>query len=82
MGGAIMALRNSQELRWVNPLEIKNTVESALVNRFGAKGEAKPKSTVRTAASASASAVGSSRELRLAVLPRIGRGELYWEGMW
>ena len=49
MGAAITALRNSPELRWVNPLEIKNTVESALVNRFGAKGEAKPKSKVSLA---------------------------------
>ncbi|KAI0269475.1 glutaminyl-tRNA synthetase [Russula aff. rugulosa BPL654] len=43
MGAAITALRNTPGLRWVNPLEIKNAVESALTDRFGAKGEAKPK---------------------------------------
>ena len=43
MGAAITALRNTPGLRWVNPLEIKNAVESALTDRFGAKGDAKPK---------------------------------------
>lgn len=46
MGAAITALRNTPGLRWVNPLEIKNAVESALTDRFGAKGEAKPKRKV------------------------------------
>ena len=46
MGAAITQLRNTPGLRWVNPLEIKNAVESAMTNRFGAKGEAKPKSKV------------------------------------
>ena len=46
MGAAITALRNSPGLRWVNPLEIKNVVESALTDRFGAKSEAKPKGKV------------------------------------
>jgi len=46
MGAAITALRNTPGLRWVNPLEIKNSVESALKDRFGAKGEAKPKGRV------------------------------------
>lgn len=46
MGAAITHLRNTPGLRWVNPLEIKNAVESALTDRFGAKGEAKPKSKV------------------------------------
>ena len=49
MGAAITHLRNTPGLRWVNPLEIKNAVESALTDRFGAKGEAKPKSKVRLA---------------------------------
>ncbi|KAI9507513.1 glutamine-tRNA ligase [Russula earlei] len=43
MGAAITALRNTPELRWVNPLEIKNTVESALAVRFGAKDVSNPK---------------------------------------
>jgi len=46
MGAAITALRNTPKLRWVNPLEIKNAVESALTDRFGPKGGAKPKSKV------------------------------------
>jgi hypothetical protein len=47
MGTAITALKNTAELRWVNPLELKNAVESALTNRFGAKETAKPKGKVR-----------------------------------
>jgi glutaminyl-tRNA synthetase len=50
MGAAITALRNTPGLRWANPLEIKNAVESALTVRFGAKGEAKPKGKVSLAA--------------------------------
>jgi len=46
MGAAITALKNTPELRWVNPLELKNAVESALTDRFGAKGAAKPKAKV------------------------------------
>src|SRR5713226_7557545 len=46
MGAAITALKNTPGLRWVNPLEIKNAVESALTDRFGVKGEAKPKGKV------------------------------------
>jgi glutaminyl-tRNA synthetase len=54
MGAAITALRNTPGLRWVNPLEIKNAVESTLTDRFGAKGEAKPKGKVSFAFSCSA----------------------------
>ncbi|KAH8987576.1 glutamine-tRNA ligase [Lactarius hatsudake] len=43
MGAAITALKNTSELRWVNPLELKNAVESALTDRFGAKEAARPK---------------------------------------
>ena len=46
MGAAITALKSTPELRWVNPLELKNAVESALTDRFGAKGAAKPKGKV------------------------------------
>jgi hypothetical protein len=49
MGAAITALRNTSTLRWANPLEVKNAVESALVDRFGAKETAKPKGKVRLA---------------------------------
>ena len=47
MGAAITALKNVPALRWVNPLELKNAVESALTDRFGAKKAARPKSKVR-----------------------------------
>ncbi|KAI0306840.1 glutamine-tRNA ligase [Multifurca ochricompacta] len=43
MGAVITALKSTPELRWVNPLELKNAVESALTDRFGAKEAAKPK---------------------------------------
>jgi glutaminyl-tRNA synthetase len=46
MGAAITALKNTPTLRWVNPLELKNAVESALTNRFGAKESARPKGKV------------------------------------
>jgi glutaminyl-tRNA synthetase len=46
MGAAITALRNTPVLRWANPLEVKNAVESTLADRFGAKEAAKPKSKV------------------------------------
>ena len=48
MGAAITALKNTSALRWVNPLELKNAVESALTNRFGAKEAARPKGKVRS----------------------------------
>ncbi|KAH9972938.1 glutamine-tRNA ligase [Lactifluus volemus] len=48
MGTTITALKSTPELRWANPLELKNAVESALTDRFGAKEAAKPKSKVRT----------------------------------
>lgn len=47
MGSAITALRNTPALRWVNPLELKNAVESALADRFGVKEAAKPKPKVK-----------------------------------
>jgi glutaminyl-tRNA synthetase len=49
MGAAITALRNTPALRWANPLEVKNAVEVALADRFGAKEMAKPKTKVRLA---------------------------------
>ena len=46
MGAAITALRNTPALRWANTLEVKNAVESALEDRFGAKEAARPKGKV------------------------------------
>ncbi len=54
MGAAITALKNTPGLRWVNPLELKNAVESALTERFGAKEAARPKGKVRFLATARA----------------------------
>lgn len=43
IGTAISAVKNTPELRWANPLEIKNVVERAFTETFGAKETAKPK---------------------------------------
>ncbi|TFK43715.1 tRNA synthetases class I, catalytic domain-containing protein [Crucibulum laeve] len=43
LGSVITTLRGSSTLRWANPLEIKNTVEKAFTEAFGAKEAAKPK---------------------------------------
>lgn len=43
LGAVIGNLKTSPELRWANPLELKNTVERAFSESFGAKEAAKPK---------------------------------------
>ncbi|TCD70441.1 hypothetical protein EIP91_003522 [Steccherinum ochraceum] len=43
LGAVISGLRNSSETRWANPLEVKNAVEAAFLEKFGAKEAAKPK---------------------------------------
>ena len=45
LGATIGALKNT-DLRWANPLELKNAVEAAFAERFGAKEAAKPKGKV------------------------------------
>lgn len=45
LGSAINSLKGTQ-LRWANPLELKNAVESAFIEAFGAKEVAKPKGKV------------------------------------
>ncbi|RPD66742.1 glutaminyl-tRNA synthetase [Lentinus tigrinus ALCF2SS1-7] len=42
LGAAIGGLK-ATDLRWANALELKNAVESAFLEKFGAKGTAKPK---------------------------------------
>ncbi|KAI0346780.1 glutaminyl-tRNA synthetase [Trametopsis cervina] len=42
LGAVIGALKNT-DLRWANPLELKNTVEAAFIDKFGVKEAAKPK---------------------------------------
>ena len=36
----IGGLKNTPDLRWASPLELKNTVEKAFVDTFGSKEEA------------------------------------------
>lgn len=46
LGAVISALKNTAELRWANPLEVKNAVEKTFTKTFGAKEAAKPKGKV------------------------------------
>ncbi|KAG6903466.1 hypothetical protein C0995_005489 [Termitomyces sp. Mi166 len=43
LGAVISALRATPQLRWANPLDVKNAVEKSLTEIFGAKESAKPK---------------------------------------
>ncbi|PPQ65934.1 hypothetical protein CVT26_010696 [Gymnopilus dilepis] len=43
LGPVISALKNSPELRWANPLEVKTAVEKVFLDKFGPKETAKPK---------------------------------------
>ncbi|OSC98990.1 glutaminyl-tRNA synthetase [Trametes coccinea BRFM310] len=69
LGAAIGGLKGT-DLRWANPLELKNAVESAFTERFGAKEAAKPKGkepkkevTAKPAAQAEPAAASSSRSV-------------------
>lgn len=44
--GATLGALKGTELRWANPLELKNAVESAFLEKFGPKETAKPKGKV------------------------------------
>lgn len=46
LGTTLNALRGSSELRWANPLEVKDTVEKVFLETFGPK-VAKTKAKVR-----------------------------------
>jgi len=46
LGATISGLKNSPELRWANPLEVKNRVERVFTDTFGTKGQAKPQGKV------------------------------------
>jgi glutaminyl-tRNA synthetase len=46
LGTVISGLRSNADLRWANPLEIKNAVEKAFLETFGPKEAAKPKAKV------------------------------------
>ncbi|KAG6833926.1 hypothetical protein H0H87_007937 [Tephrocybe sp. NHM501043] len=43
LGAVISALRATPELRWAHPVDVKNAVEKAFTESFGAKEAAKPK---------------------------------------
>lgn len=47
LGAVISILKTGTQLRWANPLDLKNAVEAAFAERFGAKDTAKPKGKVR-----------------------------------
>ena len=40
LSSVIGGLKNTPELRWASPLDLKNTVEKAFVDHFGSKEEA------------------------------------------
>lgn len=46
LGRTIGALKGTPDLRWANPLEVKNTVEKVFTEKFGDKSTAKAKAAV------------------------------------
>jgi len=42
----LSGVKGTPELRWASPLQIKNAVENAFVEKFGVKETAKPKEKV------------------------------------
>lgn len=46
LGSTITGLKNTPELRWASPLDLKNAVEKAFLETFGAKETAKAKAKV------------------------------------
>ena len=46
LGPVVSALKNSPELRWANPLDVKNAVDKAFTAKFGPKESAKSKAKV------------------------------------
>lgn len=46
LGPVVSALKNSPELRWAAPLDVKNAVDKAFIAKFGPKESAKPKTKV------------------------------------
>lgn len=43
LGSVVSALKNTAELRWANPLDVKKTVDQNFLEQFGPKEAAKPK---------------------------------------
>ena len=46
LGPVVSALKNSPELRWAAPLDVKNAVDKAFIAKFGPKESAKSKTKV------------------------------------
>ena len=46
LGPVVSALKNSSELRWAAPLDVKNAVDKAFNAKFGPKESAKSKTKV------------------------------------
>jgi glutaminyl-tRNA synthetase len=46
LGKTISGVKGTPGLKWADPLEIKNAVETAFTTRFGGKETAKPKGKV------------------------------------
>ena len=46
LGRTIGTLKGTPDLRWANPLEVKNTVEKVFTEKFGDKSTAKAKAAV------------------------------------
>ena len=47
LSSVITGVKKTPELQWANPLELKNVVEKAFTEAFGAKEAARPKGKVR-----------------------------------
>ncbi|KAF8969458.1 tRNA synthetases class I, catalytic domain-containing protein [Flammula alnicola] len=67
LGSVISALKNSPELRWASPLDVKKAVDQVFLEKFGAKESAKPKSKEPKASTK------TTKEDTPAVPPRRGR---------
>lgn len=46
LSSVITGVKGTPELRWANPLELKNSVERVFTEKFGTKETAKPKGKV------------------------------------
>jgi glutaminyl-tRNA synthetase len=47
LGPVVSALKNSPELRWAAPLDVKNAVDRAFIAKFGPKESASAKSKTK-----------------------------------
>lgn len=87
LGSVISGVKASPALRWANPLEVKNAVEKAFTETFGAKEAAKPKTkdpkkekAPQPTATASEADAGSSSSNRKTVFEEGFLGALHKPG--